>query len=63
LKESKSFWVNEISDVNLDKIDGSGSSPLFLAIVNGHEIIAFLLNAKGARVEATPEKLAKFLCM
>ena len=49
--------------VNLDKIDSTGVSPLYLAILRGHEDIAKLLYFKGASVHAPTEKLAKLLCI
>jgi ankyrin repeat protein len=49
--------------VNLDKIDSTGVSPLYHAIMRNHESIARLLHYKGASVHAPPEKLAKFLCI
>ena len=50
-------------NVNLDKIDATGCSPLYYAIVKKHEDIVTLLYAKGASVHAPNEKLAKLLCI
>ena len=55
------FLISE--RVNLDKIDSTGVSPLYHAIMKGHEDIASLLYMKGASVHAPPEKLAKLLCI
>jgi ankyrin repeat protein len=48
--------------VNLDKIDSTGSSPLYHAIKRKHEDIAKLLYLKGASVTAPHERLGKLLC-
>ncbi len=50
-------------NVNLDKIDSTGVSPLYHAIMRNHEKIAKLLYSKGASVHAPNEKLAKLLCI
>jgi ankyrin repeat protein len=48
--------------VNLDKIDSTGTSPLYHAIKRRHEDIAKLLYWKGASVTVPAEKLGKLLC-
>ena len=66
LKESKiviSFIFTNNIGVFLDKIDSSGSSPLYHSIKKGHNDIAILLYFKGASVHAPKEKLAKMLCL
>lgn len=55
------FLIKE--NVNLDKIDATGCSPLYHAIRKGHADIAYLLYLKGASVHSPPEKLAKLLCI
>ncbi len=55
------FLIKE--HVNLDKLDSTGVSPLYHAILKSHEDIAKLLYFKGASVHAPPEKLAKLLCI
>lgn len=50
-------------NVNLDKMDATGCSPLYHAIRKGHSDIASLLYLKGASVHSPPEKLAKLLCI
>jgi ankyrin repeat protein len=47
------FLISE--RVNLDKIDSTGVSPLYHAIMKGHEDIASLLYMKGASVHAPPK--------
>ena len=53
------FLIKE--KVNLDKIDSTGVSPLYHAILKGHENVAKLLHYKGASIHAPTEKLAKLL--
>jgi ankyrin repeat protein len=55
------FLIKE--NVNLDKIDQTGVSPLYHAIMKGQEDIAKMLHYKGASVHAPLEKLAKLLCI
>lgn len=49
--------------VNLDKIDSTGVSPLYHAIMRNHGNIVALLFNRGASVHAPNEKLAKLLCI
>lgn len=55
------FLIRE--NVNLDKIDSTGVSPLYHAIKRGHEDIAKLLYYKGASVHAPADKLGQLLCI
>jgi len=54
------FLISE--KVNLDKIDSTGSSPLYHAIKRRNEDVAKLLYYKGASVTVPAEKLGKLLC-
>jgi len=50
-------------EMDLDKIDKNGCSPMYYAITKNHDVIASLLYFKGATIICPLEKLAKFLCM
>ncbi|CDW83985.1 l-asparaginase archaeal glu-trnagln amidotransferase subunit d [Stylonychia lemnae] len=63
LKRVNLDQIITLIDINLDKIDSTGCSPLYHAIRKGYSDIALLLYFKGASVHTLPEKMAKLLCI
>jgi ankyrin repeat protein len=49
--------------INLDQLDSSGRSALFISLKAGNDEVALHLQHKGATAYASHEKWAKILCI